>query len=101
MKQAFMNLILNAMQAMPNGGSLDVVTKHFDSGIRIEVSDTGVGISEENLARLFEPFFTTKSGGTGLGLTNAKRIIQQHGGDIEVRSKMGVGTTVIVTLPSQ
>jgi len=105
LKQVLMNLILNAIQSMPNGGKLTIATKFFveqgqkDSKILIEVSDTGVGIPPENLSRLFVPFFTTKDEGTGLGLTNARRIIQQHGGDIEVRSKVEFGTTVIVSLP--
>jgi signal transduction histidine kinase len=105
LKQVFMNVILNAIQAMPNGGELTTATKFFTvqerkgSKITIEISDTGIGIPQENLPRLFEPFFTTKNEGTGLGLTNAKRIIQQHGGDIEVQSKFGYETTVIMSLP--
>ena len=106
LKQVFMNVILNAVQSMPNGGELTITSKVLhtsperkDSKILIEISDTGIGISQENLSRLFEPFFTTKSEGTGLGLTNARRILQQHGGDIEVQSKVGEGTTVTVALP--
>ncbi|MFQ6043308.1 MAG: PAS domain-containing sensor histidine kinase [Candidatus Poribacteria bacterium] len=99
LKQVFMNVILNAIQAMSNGGELTIATKQRDSAISVEMSDTGVGIPLENLPRLFEPFFTTKAEGTGLGLTNARRILQQHGGDIKVQSKVGVGTTVIISLP--
>jgi len=117
LKQVFMNVILNAIQSMPNGGELTIATKllraakertdskippaPFNKGgvILVEISDTGVGIPEENRARLFEPFFTTKTEGTGLGLTNARRIIQQHRGDIEVQSKVGEGTTVVISLP--
>ena len=110
LKQVFINVILNAIQSMPNGGELTIATKLFDwktssaakrthSKILVEISDTGVGIPEENRARLFEPFFTTKTEGTGLGLTNARRIIQQHSGDIEVQSNVGEGTTVVISLP--
>jgi len=104
LKQVFMNVILNAIQSMPNGGELTIATKLFeqrtsDFRLLVEISDTGVGIPPENLSRLFEPFFTTKTEGTGLGLTNAKRIIQQHGGDIEVQSKVEEGTRVIMSLP--
>jgi signal transduction histidine kinase len=111
LKQVFMNVILNAVQSMPNGGELTIATKLFEQRnsefripnsefrILVEISDTGVGIPQENLSRLFEPFFTTKVEGTGLGLTNARRIIQQHGGDIKVQSKVGEGTRVIMSLP--
>jgi signal transduction histidine kinase len=104
LKQVFMNVILNAVQSMPNGGELTIATKlseqrNSEFRILVEISDTGVGIPPENLSRLFEPFFTTKAEGTGLGLTNARRIIQQHGGDIEVQSKVGEGTRVIMSLP--
>ncbi|MBM3237959.1 HAMP domain-containing protein [Candidatus Poribacteria bacterium] len=104
LKQVFMNVILNAIQSMPNGGELTIATKLFeqrtsDFRLLVEISDTGVGIPPENLSRLFEPFFTTKTEGTGLGLTNTKRIIQQHGGDIEVQSKVGEGTRVIMSWP--
>jgi len=99
LKQVFMNVIFNAIQSMSSGGELTIATKQRGSTILVEISDTGVGIPPENLSRLFEPFFTTKAEGTGLGLTNARQILQQHGGDIEVQSKVGVGTTVIISLP--
>ena len=116
LKQAFMNIVLNAMEAMPEGGTLEILTmrqiastnktnevREFASGdsdkVRIDVVDTGIGIPPEDLNRLFEPFFTTKSQGTGLGLANAKRVLEQHGGDIQSKSVVGQGTTMSLWLP--
>lgn len=106
LKQAFMNIVLNAMDAMPNGGTLEIRTavprrsdtRHWEQA-RIDVVDTGMGIPSENVERLFEPFFTTKSQGTGLGLANAKRVLEQHGGEIRLESTVGKGTTVSLWLP--
>ncbi|MBI5699708.1 PAS domain S-box protein [Candidatus Saganbacteria bacterium] len=103
--QVFSNLILNAIQAMPEGGKLKVVVregKKIESilqNIVVEVSDTGHGITPANLARLFDPFFTTKYAGTGLGLTIAHSIVDGHRGTIDVKSEIGRGTNFIVTLP--
>ncbi len=99
LKQVFMNLMLNAMQAMPEGGSLHVSIQSEAQGICIQFQDSGIGMTEEQQQLLFEPFFTTKEHGTGLGLTNALRIVEQHGGTIEIESELGVGTTVSVQLP--
>ncbi len=99
LKQAFMNIVLNAMDAMPDGGTLEILTLHGSDKVRIDVVDTGVGIPPEDLNRLFEPFFTTKSQGTGLGLANAKRVLEQHGGDIRSKSIVGHGTTMSLWLP--
>lgn len=98
-KQAFMNIVLNAMDAMPEGGTLTILTLHDSDAIRIDVVDTGVGIAPEDMNRLFEPFFTTKSQGTGLGLANAKRVFEEHGGDIQINSVVGSGTTVSLWMP--
>jgi len=98
LKSVFMNIVLNAMQAMPNGGKLEVVTNPCDSGVNIEISDTGLGIPKENLPKLFQPFFTTKAEGTGLGLTNSKQILERHGGMIKVESEENIGTKVIIKL---
>ena len=98
-KQAFMNIVLNAMDAMPEGGTLTILTLHDSDAIRIDVVDTGVGIAPEDMNRLFEPFFTTKSQGTGLGLANAKRVFEEHGGDIQINSVVGSGTTVSLRIP--
>jgi PAS domain S-box-containing protein len=103
--QVFSNLILNAIQAMPDGGELRIKTyegkkiENILQSIVIEVSDTGHGISPQNLKKLFDPFFTTKYAGTGLGLTITHSIIDGHRGTIDVRSEPGRGTTFIVTLP--
>ncbi len=101
MKQVFINLILNAIDAMPQGGSLTINTKKEGDHVRIEISDTGCGIPEENLKRIFEPFFTTKppGRGTGLGLSVSYGIIQNHKGEIAVSSKLGYGTTFIIKIP--
>jgi len=103
LQQVFTNLILNAIQAMPDGGNLTVSTRVSEDKKALEISfaDTGEGISEENLSKVFEPFFTTKKvgQGTGLGLSVSYGIVKDHGGNIEVESAVGEGTTFIVVLP--
>lgn len=106
LKQVLLNLFLNALEAMPGGGTLTVLTRGgndldlpFDS-VRIEVRDTGIGMDEETQARIFEAFFSTKQQrGTGLGLWVSHGIVQGHGGTLKVRSKPGQGTTFIIALP--
>jgi two-component system NtrC family sensor kinase len=102
-QQVFTNLALNAAQAMPNGGVITIKTSRDgdENFVRAEVSDTGTGISEENLSRIFDPFFTTKEAGTGtgLGLAVTYGIIQRHEGTIEVKSELKKGTTFIIRLP--
>ncbi|MGD2121118.1 MAG: ATP-binding protein [Gemmatimonadota bacterium] len=101
--QVFLNLVLNALDAMPEGGTLTIAirTSQGRERIEIDVTDTGIGMSEQVLASVFDPFFTTKSGakGTGLGLSVSQGIIRQHGGDILVESEPGLGTTFTVQLP--
>ena len=101
--QVFLNLFINAIDAMPKGGKLSInVSKKQRTGfISIEISDTGCGIPHHLLGSIFNPFFTTKptSKGTGLGLSVSKGIIEKHGGDIDVKSKVGEGTTFTVHLP--
>jgi len=100
MKQVFLNLITNAAHAMPQGGTLTVGTLRRGDRLLVRVSDTGTGIPPENRERIFEPFFTTKPSGTGLGLSVSLGIVQQHGGQIEVESRMGEGSTFTVWLPA-
>jgi len=102
LQQVFLNLFLNAIQAMPKGGTLRVDGAVCeDRTLRIDVSDTGIGIPEEHLASIFDPFFTTKEVGvgTGLGLFVSYGIVQKHGGRLEVHSKVGVGTTFTLWIP--
>lgn len=98
--QAFLNLLINALQAMPQGGELRVsLTPGADGGSRIRVEDTGEGIEPERLKKIFNPFFTTKEKGSGLGLPIVKSIVDSHQGEIRVESEPGRGTAVIIHLP--
>lgn len=99
LKQVFLNLTLNAIDAMPNGGTLTIRTMLNHPAIAIEFSDTGTGMSAETQARLFEPFFTTKPHGSGLGLSISYGIIEAHHGQILVTSELGKGTTFTILLP--
>ncbi len=100
LKQLFLNLFLNSLQAMPEGGELKLEVSPADgANVLVTVTDTGEGISEENLDRVFDPFFTTKKGGTGLGLSICYGIVRSHEGNIEVRSRPASGTTVLTKLP--
>ena len=99
MKQALLNLVTNAKAAMPKGGVLTVATNHADNEIRISVCDTGIGINEENLAKIFDPYFTTKDTGTGLGLTQVYKIIREHQGEITVDSAPNQGSEFKIILP--
>ncbi len=101
LKQAFLNLVLNALQAMTGGGELTIETLREKGQVLIRFADTGQGIPAENLERIFNPFFTTRQEGTGLGLAITHRIIQGHGGRIEARSRLGEGTTFTIFLPVQ
>lgn len=108
-QQAFLNLVINAIQAMPYGGELSVGLRPAEPSAstrrnfaEITIVDTGQGVASEHLDRLFEPFFSTKgSKGTGLGLAICQRIIEEHGGRIEIFSRLGVGTTCRIFLPLQ
>ena len=103
LQQVFINLLLNARDAMPGGGKLSVDTSMSDSMVLIEIRDTGVGISQENIKRIYDPFFTTKNTGkgTGLGLAVTYGIIQDHGGRIFVESTPGKGTHFSLKLPTR
>ncbi len=110
LRQILLNLLHNAVQAMPEGGEItvelnrkiekpDLLSKVKDKKIILKVSDAGIGMSKETLRKLFTPFFTTKEGGTGLGMSTVKKIVEAHRGDIQVESEPGKGTTVVVRLP--
>jgi len=101
MRGALMNLILNAIEAMPNGGSLSVTIGRSDNELRLEIKDSGRGIGEEEAKKIFEPFYTTKTQGLGLGMPYAKKVIEQHAGTISFNSKLGEGTTVAISMPTQ
>ena len=108
LKQVFMNLILNAIQAMRDGGSIFISTRLNSNNepgqssgfVQVEIRDTGMGIPEENLEHIFDPFFTSKDEGSGLGLSISHQIIQEHGGYILVQSKVGEGTAFFINLPA-
>ncbi|MFH1490825.1 MAG: PAS domain S-box protein, partial [Pseudomonadota bacterium] len=101
LNQVFMNLLVNAAQAIEEKGKIGIKTGRHNGGVRIQISDTGRGIPEENLSRIFDPFFTTKDigKGTGLGLNLAYNIIKEHWGSIEVESEVGRGTTFSIMIP--
>ncbi|GAM10871.1 sensor protein ZraS [Geobacter sp. OR-1] len=97
--QVLLNLVKNALQAMPAGGTLGIAFATSGKNVSIVVSDTGEGIAPESKSRIFEPFFTTKAKGTGLGLALCRKIIEEHNGTIEVNSSAGQGTKVLITMP--
>jgi signal transduction histidine kinase/HAMP domain-containing protein len=99
LKQALLNVYLNALQAMPGGGRLTVAVSRRNGGLQVAVADTGCGIEQGELERVFEPFFTRRPGGSGLGLSIAHTIVQNHGGQIELASRVGEGTRVTILLP--
>jgi len=102
--RAFLNLFVNSVQAMPDGGTLSISTSlstKTKNQVIIRVKDTGVGISKEKLAMIFAPFYTDKNRGTGLGLAIAKNIIEEHNGSIAVESGLGKGAAFIISLPQQ
>jgi signal transduction histidine kinase len=104
LRQIFLNLITNAVQAMPDGGELRLRTAMLPGRrVLLEFSDTGIGIPEENLADIFNPFFTTKAPGqgTGLGLSVVHSVVKRFKGEIQVRSRVGEGTTFTIELPCQ
>ncbi len=101
LQQVFLNIILNSKDAMPEGGTIKITTELKDELILIKFSDTGIGISQQNISKIFSPFFSTKESkkGMGLGLSNSRWIILKHKGDIQVESKPNEGTTFSIYLP--
>jgi signal transduction histidine kinase/HAMP domain-containing protein len=99
LKQVFLNLLKNALDAMPEGGTLHIALEAEDDLLQLRISDTGVGIAADKLPLIFEPYVTSKGQGTGLGLAISYNIISDHGGDIQIQSEVGSGTTVLVSLP--
>lgn len=98
--QALLNLVINAQEAMPDGGTITLSTARTDDGVQVSVGDTGVGIAPEVQQRVFRPFFSTKATGTGLGLSFVQRIVDEHGGRIHLHSEAGKGTRFTLWLPS-
>ena len=97
--QAFLNILINALQAQEGGGTVTVQVSRERNAHRVEIRDRGRGIDEENLSKLFNPFFTTKEQGTGLGLSIVKKIVEGHNGRIDIQTRPGEGTTVVIRLP--
>ncbi|MEN3326644.1 MAG: two-component system, NtrC family, sensor histidine kinase HydH [Acidobacteriota bacterium] len=100
LRGALMNLMLNAIEAMGEGGTLSIAIDRTGDSLRLEIADTGHGISDEEAKKIFEPFYTTKEQGLGLGMPYAKKIIEQHGGTISLNSRPGEGTTISIMLPA-
>lgn len=99
LKQIFLNLGLNALEAMPRGGVLHIISRAERGDIKIEFADEGEGIPQKDMEKIFQPFFTTKTTGSGLGLFMVNHFVQAHGGRIEIHSLVGTGTRVVVSLP--
>lgn len=97
--RVFINLIKNAIDAMPETGTIEITSHQTRDKIEISFADTGIGISKETLPKIFSPLFTTKAQGMGFGLAICKRIIDSHGGTITVKTAQSKGTTFIITLP--
>ena len=97
--RAISNLVLNAMDAMPQGGGLTLRTRGEDGKVLIEIADTGSGLTPEECERIFTPYYTSKGHGTGLGLAIVQSVVSDHGGSVRVQSEPGRGTTFVVELP--
>lgn len=100
LQAALVNLVKNALEAMPNGGTLMARTRLTRQGVALDLIDTGCGMDEKTAVKMFEAFFTTKAGGSGLGLPTARKIIEAHGGRIDVQSEIGRGTQFTLEFPT-
>ena len=100
LKQVTINLVVNALEAMKQGGTLTVRVRPEGERVVMIIEDSGPGIASELLPNVFDPFFTTKEAGTGLGLSIVRKIIDQHGGDIDIESERGQGARIVVSIPS-
>ncbi len=100
MRQVLMNLALNAQQAMPEGGILELQTSFDNDQVHLEMIDTGIGMDEKTIARMFQAFYSSKSTGSGLGLPTVRKIVQAHGGRISCESELGQGTRFTISLPA-
>ncbi len=98
-KQALLNLLINSIQAMPQGGTMEVETLQNDRVISVRLSDSGPGMDENMLSKIFNPYFTTKAKGSGLGLTIVRRVMRDHGGEVRVESVPNQGTTFTLNFP--
>jgi signal transduction histidine kinase len=101
LRQALLNLLINAEQAMPNGGELIIKTLRERDGVTIEITDTGEGIPPDRMSKVFEAYYSTKKTGSGLGLATTKRIVEEHQGAIAVHSEVGKGTRFTIQLPKK
>ena len=101
MRQALVNLCRNAIEAMPEGGSIDLLTRTRGEDVVLEIIDTGKGMDEKTRAQMFQAFFSTRSGGSGLGLPTVRRIVEAHHGRISCESEVGKGTRFTITLPAK
>lgn len=101
LKQVFINIISNGLEAMPEGGTISVYTEKLPNGIEVRIADEGIGIPEEDLEHIFEPFYTTRETGSGLGLSISYKIVEAHGGEIWADSRPGEGSSFIIQLPAR
>ncbi|MDA7979600.1 MAG: ATP-binding protein [Pirellulales bacterium] len=99
MRASVLNLLINSVQAMPDGGRISVRTRRIGENLVLDLIDTGAGMDAQTISQIFDPFFSTKRGGSGLGLPAAKKIIETHGGTIRVQSEVGRGTQITIELP--
>ena len=99
LRQAFLNVTVNALEAMPRGGRLEIEARRDEKRVTVTFADSGPGIPAEDLARIYEPDFSTKEGGSGIGLYVARALVELHGGEIRVEGALDRGTRVLVSLP--